>query len=473
MNGWRTHILEHNIELGGVCTAWRRGDYLIDGCIHWLMGGGEGGMFRPIYDELGITSEVELKTIEMLHRYEDVERGSVVELTRNIDHYRDALLQLSPEDGEEIERLIEAVDRVRDLPSSDEVALEPASLLERIDRLWNARHVAGTLVHYRGTISEWCERTIRGAALRDYLGAMLAPDMPVIFLPVLVQQLVDGQMSRPVGGSGRFRDALENRYRALGGSATLHTTVEEILVENDRAIGVRLTDGTELRAEGIVSTASAHETLLRLLGGRYIDRATRHRLDEWPTFEPIVLLSVGVALPLEDLPSTLLIKETDPIAVGKRASHMLLMRIYNDDPSFAPAGHCVVQTMLPTRYDWWATRGAAYATEKRRVEHAVLRRFDERVPGLAAAVRITDLATPLTFWAQTRSWRGAYEGWLPTPETFYAHVPKSVPGLTGLHLAGQWVEPGGGVPMALASGRRVVQLLCEEAGREFRNVPTA
>jgi phytoene desaturase len=284
--------------------------------------------------------------------------------------------------------------------------------------------------------------------------------------------MIDGQMSRPVGGSGAFRDAVVNRYRELGGEATVHTTVEEILVENDRAIGVRLTDGTQLRAPTIVSAAGSHETLLRLLGGRYLDRATRHRLDVWPTFEPIVVMSVGVEMPLTELPSTLLVRQAETLSIGGRDSDLLLMRIYNDEPTVAPMGHCVVQTMLPTRYDWWASRGANYAVEKQRVEDEILGRFDRRIEGLADAVRMTDLSTPLTFWAHARSWRGAYEGWLPTTETFGAHVPRSAPGLAGLHLAGQWVEPGGGVPMALLSGREVVQILCAEHDREFRTEPS-
>jgi phytoene dehydrogenase-like protein len=38
-SGFDVTIVEHNLALGGVCTAWRRGPYLIDGCIHWLTGG--------------------------------------------------------------------------------------------------------------------------------------------------------------------------------------------------------------------------------------------------------------------------------------------------------------------------------------------------------------------------------------------------------------------------------------------------
>ena len=37
--GFGTTIVEHSLVLGGVCTAWARGPYTIDGCIQWLTGG--------------------------------------------------------------------------------------------------------------------------------------------------------------------------------------------------------------------------------------------------------------------------------------------------------------------------------------------------------------------------------------------------------------------------------------------------
>jgi phytoene dehydrogenase-like protein len=80
---------------------------------------------------------------------------------------------------------------------------------------------------------------------------------------------------------------------------------------------------------------------------------------------------------------------------------------------------------------------------------------------------MTDVATPLTFWRNARSWRGAFEGWLPTPESFFGHVDKTLPGLNAFYMAGQWVEPGGGVPTALLSGRHAVQIACNDIGRAF------
>ena len=84
---------------------------------------------------------------------------------------------------------------------------------------------------------------------------------------------------------------------------------------------------------------------------------------------------------------------------------------------------------------------------------------------------MADVATPLTFWRNARAWRGAYEGWMPSTDNFMQHVPKTLPGLDRLYMAGQWVEPGGGVPTALMSGRQLVQILCSEAGKPFVAAP--
>ena len=55
-SGFDVTLLEHNVALGGECTAWQRGPYLVDGCIHWLT----GGPFDELYEELGILPTVKL-----------------------------------------------------------------------------------------------------------------------------------------------------------------------------------------------------------------------------------------------------------------------------------------------------------------------------------------------------------------------------------------------------------------------------
>jgi len=46
-------------------------------------------------------------------------------------------------------------------------------------------------------------------------------------------------------------------------------------------------------------------------------------------------------------------------------------------------------------------------------------------------------------------------------------MSKTLPGLRNFYMAGQWVEPGGMVPICAMSGRNAIQLICNSDGRLF------
>ena len=56
---------------------------------------------------------------------------------------------------------------------------------------------------------------------------------------------------------------------------------------------------------------------------------------------------------------------------------------------------------------------------------------------------------------------------MPSGESFFGHVKKTLAGLRGFYTAGQWVEPGGGIPMAVMSGRQALPLACADEKRPF------
>jgi phytoene desaturase len=148
-----------------------------------------------------------------------------------------------------------------------------------------------------------------------------------------------------------------------------------------------------------------------------------------------------------------------------------VVRFLNYGDSFAPPGRTVVQIEFESSWEHWANLHdqdvVAYEAEKKRVAAEVIRLVEPYYPGLAAAVEMTDVATPYTTWRYTLNRHGAYEGWLPTGEAIMTPVRRTLPGLGGFYMAGQWVSPGGGVPPCLYSGRHAVQLLCRDMGRPF------
>lgn len=461
-NGFHVTIVEHNIALGGVCTAWRRGPYLIDGCIHWLT----GGPFRDLYEELGVVPTVRLRILEEFATYRHAQDGWQVSIGGDLQQTREALRAIAPEDADELARLVDGADHIASLSPPVGRAPELLTAGDRLRDIWGLRHDLGTLAHFRKPIEAWTDEHLKSARLRALFRRLVPPGSPTVVLLFILGYLSRGWLSRPIGGTASFRDALIERYLGLGGAAVLNTTVEEVLITDNRASGVRLTDGTMIDADVVVSTASAPETVFRLLAGRYGSSEWKGRMERWRMFRPIVLASFGVAQPLADQPSTLLIDAIAPFTVGGYSNEHLYLRIYNEDPAFAPPGHTVVQAMVSTEYDWWATRGAHYQQEKDLAAHHLLSVIDRYLPGTQSSVQVVDLATPLTFWRNARAWRGAFEGWLPTSNAF-EHVRKELSGLGGFYMAGQWVEPGGGVPMAVMSGRHVVEIMCAAMGVPF------
>jgi len=68
------------------------------------------------------------------------------------------------------------------------------------------------------------------------------------------------------GGPQALADALVAAVRAKGGEVRTGVAVEQILVENQRATGVRLASGDVIKAGTIVSSADPRRTLLGLVG---------------------------------------------------------------------------------------------------------------------------------------------------------------------------------------------------------------
>jgi phytoene dehydrogenase-like protein len=467
VNGFAVTIVEHNLALGGVCTAWHRGPYLVDGCIHWLT----GGPFSRLYEELGILPRVRVRPLQEFTTYRHAQDNWQITFKADLHLTADALRAIAPEDAAEIGRLIDGARHIIALKPPVDRTPELATLRDQLQGIWHLRHELGTLAHVRKPLATWRREHLKSGRLRQLFGRLLPGETPTLFLLLVLGYLERGWLSRPVGGTACFRDALIDQYHALGGEALVNTTVEEVLVSDGRARGVRLTDGTMIDADVVISTSSAPETVFRLLAGRFGAKDWRTRMDTWRMFQPIVLASYGVAQPLTGEPAMLTIDGIDPLIIGDHPNDYLYLRIYNDDPAFAPPSHAVVQAMIQTHYDWWAKTGTRYQHEKDAAADRVSACLDRYFPGFKAATQMVDLATPLTFWRSARAWRGAFEGWLPS--NAFTHVPKQLPGLDDFYMAGQWVEPGGGVPMAIMSGRHVIEILCSHLRRPFVNDASA
>ncbi|NLE75734.1 MAG: NAD(P)/FAD-dependent oxidoreductase [Chloroflexi bacterium] len=471
-NGFRSQIFEHHSAPGGVAAAWRRGHYLVDGGIHFLMGHRPGPSVHDLYRELGIPQACRFVDLRTLGCWRDETTGRQLELTDDLDHLAAQAQALSPGDARFTDALVAGARKMQGLDLSQVGLSQPpemttpwAQLREMwgIRRLW--RFFSGP---YARSMKEFCAE-MESPWLRRCLETLFLPETPVWFVLMLLAMLADGQLGLLEDGSLAFARAIEQRYQALGGQVTYRATVDKVLVEGDRAVGVRLADGSEHRADAVISAADGHSTVFDLLGGRYADQGIRQRYDAWPLVRPAVTVSLGVRRLFADQAPFQTVALAQPLGVAGSPCPELMLRLFNYSPRFAPAGKTVLQVWCETDWEPWralADDRPRYQAEKDRLLAGVVAALERLYPGLAAQVEMTDVATPYTVWRYTRNWRGAYMAWLFTPQFMQQSIRRTLPGLQHFYMAGQWVI-GGGVSSALTSGRHAVQLLCRQQRQPF------
>jgi phytoene dehydrogenase-like protein len=110
MNGLQTEILESGLLPGGLCTAWRRGPYVFDGCLRWLMGTHPSSAFHQVWQELGAIAGREILMNDEIMRVEGV-AGKTLDVPADLDKLSAEFKRIAPEDVALIDELVRAARR--------------------------------------------------------------------------------------------------------------------------------------------------------------------------------------------------------------------------------------------------------------------------------------------------------------------------------------------------------------------------
>jgi phytoene dehydrogenase-like protein len=475
MNGYRTSIFEMHDKTGGVCTGWKRKGYTIDGCVHWLVGTNPANRFHRIWQELGVAAGWRIFDHDQFIRIEGQE-GRGFTLYADIDRLEHHMKELAPEDKDVIEEFIKGIRACTRINMPVDKAPELYTLIDGLT-MTLTMFPALRFMKKWGKISTLdFTRRFKNNFLREAFSASFSGDfdrIPTMFMMMTLAWLHQKAAGYLVGGGLALSDAIERRYLGLGGDLHCKSPIVKIVVENDKAVGVRLADGTEHRGDIVISAADGHTTIFDMLDGKYIDEQIRGYYENPLLFPPLVYIGLGVARSFGDVPPSVVgisFPLDKPVTVAGQEEKRLGVQIYNFDPTLAPKVKTVLKVQFNTDYDYWKKlrqEPERYKAEKEQIAEQVIGALDRRFPGLAAKVEMRDVATPLTWERYTANWRGSYEGWLPRPGDFTKRMSKTLPGLDNFYMAGQWVEPGGGLPTAAMSGRNVMQIICKKDKRPF------
>jgi phytoene dehydrogenase-like protein len=319
---------------------------------------------------------------------------------------------------------------------------------------------------------------LKDPVLKEAFNEMWIPEFSLFFMLFTFAWLHRKNAGYPIGGSLPMSLALEKKFLELGGEIIYNSKVEKTITEDGKATGILLADGTSHSAGRIISAADGYHTIFKMLEGKYVSPEIEKQYREWPTFHSLLFVSLGINRTLEDIPlsvSGLSFPLKEPVEIAGKTIHRLPVHPYHHDPSMSPPGKNIMIVMLESDYDYWKTLAEdrpAYLAAKKEALQTIIHLLEQRFPGISAQVEMTDVATPMTFERYTGNWKGSFEGWLITPDNagvMIKPLKQTLPGLQNFYMCGQWVEPGGGLPTGISSGRRLVKAICKEDGKKFNS----
>ena len=474
INGFNCTIIEKNKTAGGECTGWDRRGYHIDGCIHWLVGTKEGTGINQLWKQVGALEGVEIYHPETFLSFEY--QGTELPFYRDLDRLEHAWTALSPEDTPAIR---EFTGTVRTLQSFDIPAEKPMDLMGPIEKikLLLSMKDAGMVMKRYGKIglTEFA-RNFTHPVIRSALASFLPEGYSASSLFFALAAFSKGQASIPMGGSRAFAQRMVDRYLNLGG--VLHTGCEVTELERSgrQITGVVTDRGDRMTADYVIAACDAHLLFDRLLKGSVSDKAFQKRFAD-PEGYPLasqITIALGYSGSAEQMHRTTSI-ETEDMQVGTRSIDRLTVTHYQYEQDFAPPG-CVVFTIAINQfhddYEYWQQLGGnrnAYREEKQRIGQEVLSAMVRRYPEMEGKLELLDVVTPLTFEHWCNAYRGAFMAFLPTVGAKPMEHTGRIKGLDNLLLSGQWLQPPGGLPVALLTGRDSIMRICRKEKQRFQS----
>jgi phytoene dehydrogenase-like protein len=286
---------------------------------------------------------------------------------------------------------------------------------------------------------EPARRLLTGNALHSDL----SPDAPLsgLFGWLLASLGQDVGWPVPEGGAGALAAALVRRLEAGGGKVLVDSPVSRVVVRDNRAVGVRLDDGTEVDAgRAVVADVSAPHLYLDLVGTEHLVPPTVDdiRRFEWdaPTFK--VDWTLDGPIPWSAKPA----RRAGTVHLGgppHEADFVVLGQQSMTDPTRQPPG----------KETAWAYTHHGIGDE--RLADRMEEQIERLAPGFRDLIRGRHVLTPAGLEARNPNLRGgAVNGgtaqlhqqlvFRPTPGRARAETPVG-----NLYLGSSSAHPGGGV----------------------------
>ncbi|PIN27072.1 Phytoene desaturase [Handroanthus impetiginosus] len=269
----------------------------------------------------------------------------------------------------------------------------------------------------------------------------------------------------PLHGSGAIVDALVRGLKKFNGRLSLRSHVENIIVEDGRAIGVKLRGGQFVRAKKAVVTNASMWDTLSLLPKEVIPKPYEDRIKMTPQCDSFMHLHLGFDAEgiREDLGIHHIVVNNWERGVDADQNAVLISVPSVLSPDLAPPGKHVLHAYMPGTepFEIWEgldRRSNEYKELKAQRSEVMWKAVERALgPGFDRdKCEVKLVGTPLTHQRFLRRSRGTYG---PAIKAGKGSFPGHSTPIPQLFCCGDSTFPGIGVPAVAASGAIVANSL--------------
>jgi len=471
--GFDVEIYESHTVAGGLCSGWKRNGYLVAGGVHWLTGIKETSELHKMWKDVGAIDEnTGIFNHDVIATCKN--EGTYHHLYADLTKLEEEFLAVSPEDAEAIKELIRTIKLHQRLPVPVE---KPEDFMEGMEKL----------IFFAPYMKVEKAFPISGISIADYVSRFRSPIIRDLLLSLVPNPNVGaktllkwlainsaGDAGFPISGFGAMAQRMKNKFEKLGGQLFFESKVKKINITNGVATGVELENGATVSADYVISTASPDVLLRELLDSKYEDAYFEKRFNDsadYPTFA-LTLIPLIIDADMSKLPCRLYFTPKQPVVVNKTELKCLKINHYGYDPTFCQNGKTLAEILLHvSEYEYWrdlkSSSPQTYKEVKEKIAEHVIAEVETVYPETQGKIKLLDVATPVTFQRYTGNYRGSYVPFCTMPDIEYENHPGVITGVKNLYLAGQWVFPDGGLPMAAIGGKYAVQRICKQENRNI------
>ena len=468
--GKKVLVLEQHYIAGGCATAFKRKDFLMEVGLHEIDGLHDQDFKRPIMELLGLFKGVEfLKIPELYH----IRKGDFSYVLSEGKQAKEQLKRDFPKEEKNINEFFITIEKLykemHQMPRSKwfRRLIHPLMPL-----LYPA--IASTS---RITAGEWLDKHFKDERLKTILTANMcyyADDpfnLSLMYFLVAQGSYLNGGGHFVKGGSQNLSNYLVHFIEQHGGQVLTGKYAKEILIENNRAIGVAYQDTfnrtipmVKVYADTVIANA-AQPNVAQMLPEPQC-RALQKRIGKLRPACSLLSVYLGFNIDLRELGVT----HYSNVILNKALKSLKDIKDDAHSPwserSFTFVNYGVIDSQLcpkgkslgvicTTDYlaDWEGLDDKDYQLQKEVVARILLKRLEKEYPTILNYLEYYEVATPKTIHRYTLNPAGTAYGYVQSiGQTGPLREKVTASPIRNLFFSSAWAPSGGGYSGAIYSG---------------------